>query len=72
MTLSTIGSMTQKQTIRLIRSMGLTCNRTPYGEYRINLRPAFGGTEDTAYYTNDSRDALLTAMHIVQFHQVPQ
>lgn len=53
--------MTQKATIKAIRALGLTCTRTAYGEYRINLRK---GTEATAYYTDDADDALATARYL--------
>lgn len=53
--------MTVKQTIKAIRALGLTCTRTTHGEYRINLLMSNGGTEDTAYYTDDADDALGTA-----------
>jgi len=49
--------MTQKQTIATIRALGLVC-RVRDGEYRVNYRD---GQESTAYYTNDSDDALATA-----------
>jgi len=34
------------------------------GEYRVNFR---GGNEATAYYTNDLRDAVLTAAQMARF-----
>ena len=34
-------------------------------EYRVNLR---GGTEDTAYYTDDKEDALATARAMDSLH----
>lgn len=37
------------------------------GEYRINLRTSQGGTEDTAYYTDDPQDALDTAKAIAAY-----
>lgn len=56
--------LTQAQTMRQIRALGLTCGRTAYGEYRINLSRACGGSEATAYYTDDAADALATAAHM--------
>lgn len=59
--------MNAKQTQRAIRALGLSCVRID-GEWRINY-PALPGAshdrEDTAYYTEDNRDALATAQHMV-------
>jgi hypothetical protein len=49
-------SYTQAKTI--IKSLGFTFKKTDYNEYRINIK---GGSEDTAYYTNDLQDAIDTA-----------
>jgi hypothetical protein len=46
-----------KNTRRAIRALGLTASRRN-GEWRVNLP---GGSEATAYYTNDNDDALATA-----------
>lgn len=53
--------MTHAQLIRVVRALGLSIRRTEHGEWRINLR---GGTEDTAYYTDNAEDALNTARMI--------
>jgi hypothetical protein len=37
------------------------------GEWRINLRTAEGGNEDTAYYTDDADDAYQTAKAMREF-----
>jgi hypothetical protein len=59
--------MTQHETMQAIRKLGLTCGRTAYGEYRVNLRLADGGSEATAYYTDDAEDALATACYMLRF-----
>ncbi len=48
----------------LCADIGISVNRTSYGELRVNFRN--GGTEDTAYYTTMLDDALSTA---VAMHQ---
>ncbi len=48
---------TQKQTIASIRRLGAKVT-VKDGEYRVNVP---GGTEGTAYYTDDPSDALGTA-----------
>ena len=54
--------MTVKRTIAAIRHLGLVA-RYSDGEYRVNYR---GGREATAYYTNESSDAIGTAIHMVR------
>ncbi len=49
--------MTQKQTMTIIRSYGLTVNIKD-GEYRVNYK---NGEEGTAFYTDDKEDAVNTA-----------
>lgn len=57
---------TQKQCIALIRHLGATV-KVSEGEYRVNVP---GGTEATAYYTDDPNDAILTAKHMMtRYHQ---
>lgn len=41
-----------------IAAVGLTASRTDAGEWRVNYR---GGSEATAYYTDDHADAIATA-----------
>ena len=61
--------MSVKATLAAVRKLGLTCSRTPHGEYRINLPKARGGTEATAYYTTDAQDAVDTAtMFLREYH----
>lgn len=48
----------QADTFRAIKSLGMTVRKTEYDEFRVNIK---GGTEATAYYTNDLDDALATA-----------
>lgn len=51
--------MTINQTLKAIKALGLTARYNPeYQEYRINIP---NGKEATAYYTNDSEDAIKTA-----------
>lgn len=52
------GTATVKGAIATIRSMGLTCARTPFGEFRVNFP---NGSDETAYYTCDAVDAIDTA-----------
>lgn len=54
--------MRQKEVIKQIREMGLHCDRTPDGEFRIVPR---GGNETQAYYTDDPDDAIATARHML-------
>ena len=49
--------MTQKQMKAQINALGLTV-REKDGEIRVNYRD---GKEETAYYTNDRKDAVDTA-----------
>lgn len=49
--------LTDKEAQKLIREAGATVSRKD-GEYRVNIP---GGTEATAYYTDDPRDAVGTA-----------
>lgn len=49
--------MTQKHAAAQLRALGMTL-RKEEGEYRVNFR---GGSEATAYYTNDLEDAVYTA-----------
>lgn len=53
--------MTLAEAKKLVRVYGCTLRETlreKVGEYRVNL---LGGSEDTAYYTNDLDDAVETA-----------
>lgn len=56
---------TEKSAAQAIRSLGLTFGILRLGyrnaEYRVNLGRNAGGSEATAYYTNDLHDAVLTA-----------
>jgi hypothetical protein len=54
--------MNRQQIIAAVEAKDLDCSyKSSTGEYRINLRIKDGGTEQTAYYTNDGEDALNTA-----------
>ena len=58
--------MTTKLTLKTakarLRLLNMTLNRNAEtGEYRVNLA---GGSESTAYYTNDLDDAFATAIVI--------
>lgn len=51
--------MTIREAQAIARSLGVTISRTSTpGEFRVNVR---GGSEATAYYTDDIQDALDTA-----------
>lgn len=51
--------MTLKQAKAQLRSIGVTINRTPHGEYRVNY---VNGTEATAVYETDLQAAVETGM----------
>jgi hypothetical protein len=53
---------TLKEAFKLIRSMGAHVRREA-GEWRVNIP---GGNEATAYYTDDTEDAILTARDMMQ------
>lgn len=50
--------MNLKQCQMIAAKLGMTITRTEHDEYRVNFR---NGNEDTAYYTDDLRDAIGTA-----------
>lgn len=57
--------MTQNLTLAAIREYGLFASfDTETREYRVNLPAYAGGTEATAYYTDDALDALGTAQRM--------
>jgi len=53
--------MTQRETMKQIRDLGLTVS-SKNDEWRVNYK---NGTEDTAYYCEDKKDALDTAKFMV-------
>lgn len=62
--------MTIKIALLTIRHLGLTANTTPFGEIRVNLPPRCGGSEASAYYTNDPQDAVDTASAMLKEWQL--
>jgi len=57
-------TLTHKQTLTAIRKTGASVRySSEYGEYRVNVP---GGTEGTAYYTDDRADAIGTAKVMMQ------
>lgn len=54
--------MTRTEARKRIKALGTIVLRTDDGEHRVNFR---GGKEETAYYTNDLRDAVQTAEAMV-------
>ena len=54
--------MTQKELFKSIRALGMVVTCTD-GEYRVNYK---GGSESSAYYTDDRMDALGTAREMDQ------
>lgn len=62
--------LTIGEVLDTIRQMGLTCSYKPLGykswEFRVNHSPHKGGTEATAYYTEDRQDAIDTAKRMKQ------
>lgn len=63
--------LTVKQAMEEIRHMGLEVTRTSHGEFRVNLPRAAGGNEATAYYTNDAKDAVVTARWMAKTAGMP-
>jgi hypothetical protein len=55
--------MTVKDTMKAIKAIGCSVRRTDEREYRINVP---NGTEESAYYTTDSDDALKTAWAMIK------
>lgn len=60
-----IGPRTNADLRQQCRTMGLTM-RYREGEYRVNF---YGGSEATAYYTNDRQDAWDTARAMYKWQQ---
>lgn len=50
--------MTNATVKREVKAVGLVATRTECDEWRVNYR---GGSEATAYYTDDADDAVATA-----------
>jgi hypothetical protein len=50
--------MNVKEAMAEVRKLGMVLSRTEHGEFRVNFK---GGSEDTAYYTDDLGDAVGTA-----------
>ena len=63
-------AMNTSQVLTAVRAMGMTC-RYDNGEYRVNIPTAWGGSEATAYYTNDADDAIGTARIMRDTHAQP-
>ncbi len=61
--------VTQKHALTAIRKLGASVRySSEWGEYRVNVP---GGTEGTAYYTDDAQDAIQTAKVMMQrYHQL--
>lgn len=57
--------LTDKEAQKQIRETGATVSRKD-GEYRVNVP---GGTEGTAYYTDDAKDAVGTAKHMMDTYK---
>jgi hypothetical protein len=49
--------LTMKSVHSALAALGIGLRRTEFDEYRVNF---YGGKEETAYYTDDLRDALQT------------
>lgn len=61
--------MTLRAAQAAVRALGMVLTSHPeLGEYRLNFK---GGTEATAYYTNDLDDAIATAEDMAQRHLRP-
>jgi hypothetical protein len=57
---------TIKEAFREIRSTGAHVGRSE-GEWRVNIP---GGNEATAYYTDDTEDAILTAHEMMKRYKL--
>jgi hypothetical protein len=51
-------NMTVKEAMAEVRKLGMVLSKTEYGEFRVNFK---GGSEESAYYTDDLSDAVGTA-----------
>lgn len=62
-------TMTIKQTIDLVRAVGMTCKwQSEYREYKINYSPNDARwSVDGAYFTDDSADAVATARRMAEW-----
>jgi hypothetical protein len=61
--------LTVKEASRQVRAIGYTLRKTGHGaEIRVNKK---GAPESMAYYTDDLKDAVLTAMHMSTPQQIP-
>jgi hypothetical protein len=60
-----MSKQTFKATKAALKAIGITLSKTSNfpNEYRVNL---LGGTEATAYYTNDLTDALGTGISMAE------
>lgn len=54
-----------KQVMKLLRPLGLVLKKNEHDEFRLNYR---GGSEETAYYTDDIDDAVHTAWEMALAH----
>lgn len=55
--------MTRAEARTQLQALGLTLNRTQYGEWRVNFRHQ---GEATAYYTDDLNDAVGTGRKMAE------
>jgi hypothetical protein len=54
-----VNKLSIQSVIAVVKSFGMTCAWKPdTREYRVNFK---GGSEDSAYYTQDGQDAIDTA-----------
>lgn len=47
----------------LLKPINMVLNKR-HGEYRVNFKQKDGGNEDSAYYTDQIEDAVLTAQEM--------
>jgi hypothetical protein len=62
-----LSEMTIRDAKLELAKLGMVLSKTEYGEFRVNFK---GGSEATAYYTNDLEDAIGTGRLMGQQRQV--
>jgi hypothetical protein len=59
--------ITLKQAKAELKPLGITITyKSTWNEYRVNFQQNRGGSEDTAYYTDDREDAVATGREMAR------
>lgn len=62
--------VTLKQAKAILRPLGMTLNRTQWGDYRVGFASLSGkAANDAALYTDDLQDALASGQHMAAMEQ---